>query len=141
MKKFIWPLIGVLFVAFVVWLIITPGRVKVSVYDGFAQCVKESGATFYGAFWCPHCQAQKAMFGSASQYLPYVECSSPNGKDRLPICADAGVTGYPTWEFADKSRLTGEVALATLAQKTSCPLPAGADTTVPVNTASSSSAL
>ena len=28
-------------------------------YDTFAKCIKDRGAIFYGAFWCPHCQAQK----------------------------------------------------------------------------------
>jgi hypothetical protein len=142
MKKFIWPIIGIVFVAFVVWLVITPGKVKVSVYDGFAQCIKASGTTFYGAFWCPHCQAQKKMFGTASQYLPYVECSAPNGKDQLAVCTTAGVSSYPTWVFPDGSRLSGEVALNTIAEKTSCVLPAdGNNSATPINLASSSPAL
>lgn len=91
--------------------------------DSFAQCLKEKGASFYGAYWCPHCQRQKAMFGSAASLLPYVECSTPDGKGQLQVCIDKKVESYPTWEFADGSRLTGEVALATLAEKTGCKLP------------------
>lgn len=90
----------------------------------FAQCLKEKGAVFYGAFWCPHCQTQKAMFGSAVNELPYVECSTPDGRNQLPACRDANITGYPTWQFADGSRLSGEVQLETLAEKTGCSLPA-----------------
>ena len=30
--------------------------------DGFAQCIKESGAEFYGTFWCTHCQNQKKKY-------------------------------------------------------------------------------
>jgi hypothetical protein len=26
--------------------------------DDFAKCIKDSGAMFYGAFWCPHCQVR-----------------------------------------------------------------------------------
>ena len=89
----------------------------------FAECLGAKGATFYGAFWCPHCQNQKAMFGSADKHLPYVECSTPDGKGQLPACQEAKINGYPTWEFADGSRLTGEVSLATLAEKTGCELP------------------
>lgn len=44
-------------------------------YDQFAQCLEEKGAVFYGAFWCPHCQAQKALFGKSAKKLPYVECA------------------------------------------------------------------
>lgn len=93
-------------------------------YDQFAQCIADSGATFYGAFWCPHCQAQKKMFGSSAKLLPYVECSTPDGNSQTQICIDKNVSSYPTWEFPDGSRLTGEVALEVLAEKTACELPA-----------------
>ncbi len=89
----------------------------------FAQCLKEKGAIFYGAYWCPHCQRQKAMFGSAEQALPYVECSTPDGKAQLQVCIDKKIKNYPTWDFADGSRLTGERALSELAEKTGCTLP------------------
>ena len=32
-----------------------------------ADHLRESGAVFYGAYWCPHCQAQKQMFGAAAR--------------------------------------------------------------------------
>lgn len=92
-------------------------------YDELALCLKDKGALFYGAFWCPHCRNQKAMFGDSADKLPYVECSTPDQKSQLPVCIDKKVTGYPTWEFADGSRLDGEVPLETLAAKTGCPLP------------------
>ena len=44
-------------------------------YDTFAKALTTGGVEFYGAFWCPHCQAQKALFGDSKKYLPYVECS------------------------------------------------------------------
>lgn len=93
-------------------------------YDSFAQCIASSGATFYGAFWCPHCQDTKALFGDSERLLPYVECS-PNGpsQPQTKVCTDAGVESYPTWVFKDGSRLTGEQSLTTLAEKTGCPLP------------------
>src|SRR3989344_7600520 len=78
-------------------------------YDTFTQCLKDKGAVFYGAFWCPHCQAQKKMFGSSVKLLPYVECSTLAGKAQLPECTEKNITGYPTWEFADGSRMSGEV--------------------------------
>ncbi|MFH1400946.1 MAG: hypothetical protein ABIH41_05485, partial [Nanoarchaeota archaeon] len=33
--------------------------------DDFARCLTQSGATMYGASWCPHCNDQKEMFGSS----------------------------------------------------------------------------
>jgi thiol-disulfide isomerase/thioredoxin len=92
-------------------------------YDTLAQCLKDKGAIFYGAFWCPHCQEQKKMFGNSAKLLPYVECSNPDGKTQTQICIDKKVQSYPTWEFADGSRLTGEHTLAELAEKTGCALP------------------
>lgn len=123
MKKFtlIWSLVGILFIIGIVWLIQAP--TKSGKLDTFATCIKDSGATFFGAFWCPHCQNQKAMFGSSAKLLPYVECSTPDGKNQLKVCTDAGVTGYPTWEFVDGTRVDGEMSLARLSEKTNCPLP------------------
>lgn len=101
---------------------ITSGQKRTSIMQPFATCLSEKGATFYGAFWCPHCQNQKKAFGGAQKYLPYVECSNPNHSMK-EICVAAGVKGYPTWVFADGSRLSGEVPLQTLAEKTACPAP------------------
>ncbi len=96
-------------------------------YDTFAQCLKDKGATFYGAFWCPHCQAQKKLFGSAYKLLNYVECSTADGNGQTQICKDKKIASYPTWELKDGTRLPVEnsagVTLETLAQKTSCELP------------------
>lgn len=94
-----------------------------SKYDAFATCLGEKGATFYGAWWCPHCNNQKKLFGNAKRLLPYEECSTADGNGRLPICDEKGVESYPTWIFADGSKLTGEISLEELASKTLCELP------------------
>lgn len=91
--------------------------------DPFAQCLKDKGAVFYGAFWCPHCQNTKRLFGASEKLLPYVECSTPDGKAQLQACIDKKIDNYPTWEFADGSRLTGERTLLELSEKTGCELP------------------
>ena len=91
--------------------------------DSFTKCLKDKGAVFYGAFWCPHCQNTKRLFGASEKLLPYVECSTTDGKGQLQVCIDKKVESYPTWEFADGSRLTGERSLQELADKTSCTLP------------------
>ncbi len=90
---------------------------------GFAQCLKDEGAVFYGTFWCAHCQDQKDLFGSALSEAPYVECSTPDGRGQLPICTENEITGYPTWTFANGSRVLGKLSLEELAAKTGCPLP------------------
>ena len=89
-------------------------------YDALAQCITEKGATFYGTFWCPHCAEQKKLFGSSVKYLPYVECSTPDGKGQLPVCTQANISSYPTWEFADGTRKTGTISLEELAYTTGC---------------------
>lgn len=99
---------------------VPPGPGK---YDTFASCLKDKGAVFYGAFWCPHCQKQKKLFGTSQKLLPYVECSTLDGASQLQICKDRKIEGYPTWEFTDGSRLNGEIPLRQLADKTSCVLP------------------
>lgn len=91
-------------------------------YDDFAQCIKDSGATFYGAFWCPHCQDQKKIFGKSAKLLPYIECSLPRGQGQTQNCIDKKIEGYPTWEFKDGTRATDVFSLQELAEKTSCPL-------------------
>jgi len=119
------------FVIFVVAVILLVGALgffmnrstpKVASLDGFAQCLKQSGAEFYGAFWCPHCQDQKKEFGSSVKYLPYVECSNPDNT-QTQICKDKKIEGYPTWIFKDGSQLSGKQELKTLADKTGCVLP------------------
>lgn len=99
------------------WYQATPGE-----HDAFAQCLGERGAKFYGAYWCPHCQDQKALLGKSEKLLPYIECSTPNGQGQLQICTDAGIQGYPTWEFSDGERISGVVSLEALSEKTGCEL-------------------
>lgn len=100
------------------------GRSAPSPLDGFAQCLKDRGAVFYGAFWCPHCEDQKTMFGRAKRLLPYVECSMPNGNAQTPACIKEKIMTYPTWRFADGTEETGILESARLAEKTGCVLPA-----------------
>lgn len=128
MNKYTYGLLTLLVLGGIVWLIQTPG--KPSKLDAFAKCINDTKTvTFWGAFWCPHCQAQKAIFGKSAKYLPYVECSTLDGQAQLQICKDAGIQTYPTWDFATSSiiasttRITGVIELSDLAEKTNCALP------------------
>lgn len=89
----------------------------------FAQCLEANGAKFYGTFWCPHCNAQKEIFGEAAKFLPYTECSTLDRRGQLPECQKKNIMSYPTWEFADGSQLLGSLSLSVLAEKTNCGLP------------------
>jgi thiol-disulfide isomerase/thioredoxin len=100
------------------WYYITPGS-----NDVFAKCLEEKGAKFYGAFWCPNCETQKKLFGKSASRLPYIECSTADGKGQLSVCEDASITSYPTWEFAGGDRQSGVIQMSELAEKTGCELP------------------
>ena len=85
---------------------------------GLAERVADSGAVFYGASWCPHCQQQKAMFGASQDRLPYVECSPGGPRGAVASsCLSAGVQTYPTWVFPDGSRLTAVMSVRELADR------------------------
>ena len=67
-----------------------PAKIKRSSTDqaiALANHLKSRGSVMYGAYWCPHCQHQKELFGKeAWALIDYVECS-PKGyyydKDRV----------------------------------------------------------
>jgi glutaredoxin len=122
MRRFIGPVAVVLAIVAVIaglWYVTRPDpndpRTKL------AQCLTEKGVTFYAAYWCPHCTAQKKLFGRATAALKEVECGVPgNTQAKSQACQDAKVESYPTWEFADGTRLTGEQTLKALAEKAGC---------------------
>ena len=91
--------------------------------DAFAKCLAAKPAKMYGAYWCPHCAEQKEMFESSFQYVPYVECGVPGSREEAPVCKEAGVKHFPTWQFADGERREGTQPLPVLATKTGCDLP------------------
>ena len=93
-------------------------------YEAFAQCLTDKGVKMYGAWWCPHCTAQKKLFLGAFENVSYVECS-PNGAKSFTAqeCIDQNITNTPTWTFADGTRVTGEMSLEDLSAKSSCPVP------------------
>ncbi len=81
-----------------------------------AQHLKDIGATFYGAWWCPHCHDQKSLFGQeAAKVVPYVECSPPGDvRSQTPECQAAEIPSYPTWEI-NGERYNGAISLEELA--------------------------
>ncbi len=82
---------------------------------GLAIHLREIGATMYGSFQCPHCLAQKHFFGTAFNFINYVECD-PKGKNSDPsLCISKSVTSYPTWEIGGKYYL-GAKSLKELAR-------------------------
>jgi len=115
--------IAVLILAIAAVLFFLVRRHQSSRLNTFAQCLGTKGAKMYGAYWCPHCESQKELFGSSFQYAPYVECGVKGSRTPAQVCTDAGIKHYPTWVFADGSRVEGEHELQFLSQETGCPLP------------------
>ncbi len=87
-----------------------------------AECIADSGATYYGAHWCPVCAKQDAMFGEYAYLLPYTECYEPGSRDDQVVGCEH-VTGYPTWEFGDGKVRKGALSPRTLAAATGCAPP------------------
>ena len=103
----------------------TKSDVPTGKYNTFAQCLTDAGVKMYGASWCAHCKDQKDAFGDSFSYVTYVECATPGNPNVMTQeCKDAGIEGYPTWEFADGSRVTGFQEFQSLADKSGCALPA-----------------
>jgi len=77
--------------------------------------LRDSGARFYGAYWCPTCQKQKALFEASVERLPYVECT-PDGRNgvRNFDCVSNDIKDYPTW-IINGRRHTGLIPVDGLA--------------------------
>lgn len=89
-------------------------------YDGFAKCLTEKGAQFYGSFQCSHCATQKKLFGKSMKYVNYIECG-PLGGPQNSLCTQKQVLSYPTWIINDK-KYEGVKELNELSELTNCQL-------------------
>lgn len=107
-----WSDIGQLvFAGFIVGIITTTGTLViygiqsqlVAVNNSFAgrlvAHLQRTNSKMYGAFWCPHCREQKALFGDAAKQIPYVECDPRGENPQVELCRQKQITGYPTWEI------------------------------------------
>jgi hypothetical protein len=82
---------------------------------GLSRHLKATGAVFYGAWWCPACSKQKALFGAqGASELPYVECDQQQGEPER--CIAAKIEAFPTWVLSGKERLVGVQSLDELAR-------------------------
>ncbi len=119
MKKTFWWGVGFLIVIGLIFYVsLKPGKL-----DDFAKCLTEKGAIMYGAYWCPHCQEQKALFGKSWNFVNYVECSLPNAAGQTQECLEKEIKSYPVWEFSDENRVSSALGLEQLAGFTGCQLP------------------
>lgn len=92
---------------------------------GFADCVKTSGAKMYGAYWCPHCQDNKDLFGPAWESMVdmvYVECDEGGENPQTELCQEVGIEGFPTWIYPGGTAIPGVNDLKTISDFTGCEL-------------------
>ncbi len=121
-------LIGLSIVGFSIWgtgsenetVIEEPAAVD---YTEFAECVADSGAVFYHASWCGHCEQQKLLFGDAWTHLNEVQCDVEGEAGQIEECVNAGIEAYPTWIFSDGTKEPGVHPLISLAETTGCVFP------------------
>lgn len=125
-QEHIITVVGVIFligiVGYLIFLQMQSAPVKAK-SEALASCLADSGSIFYGAFWCPHCAEQKALFNKVEN-LPYFECSTPDAKDQVQACKDLAIQSYPTWKLNTNDGVKwcrGVVDPELLAFATSCP--------------------
>ena len=80
-----------------------------------AKELTAKGMVMYGAYWCPHCNEQKELFGDAVKYIDYVECDAKGANANPDECVAKGVSGYPTWIYQDQKH-EGKQSLDQLAK-------------------------
>ena len=97
-------------------------RHRSSPLDNFSKCLASRQVKMYGLYWCPHCEEQKALFGSAFQYVPYIECGIKGSRGEAELCVEQNVNHFPTWQLPGE-RYEGVLPLETLSQKSGCHLP------------------
>ncbi len=125
-SKFIVSVVVIILIVIGLGVFMNKGSNKPGKYDAFVGALKEGGAQFYGAFWCPHCQAQEKELGMSRQKLEsiglYVECSNP---DQTPTqaCLDKKVESYPTWMFRDGISVPSESDPVVCQPKSDTPTP------------------
>jgi hypothetical protein len=122
-----WGMIAVyaVLIAAAVGLAFYLGRRSQHKYDAFAHCLTDRGVKMYGAWWCPHCTEQKEKFSASFEYVPYVECGVKGDlKGKNPVCGDAGIQHFPTWQFPPTGERVEQVlSLEALSERTGCALP------------------
>ncbi len=76
----------------------------------------------YGAAWNADTTQQKNLFEDGAKYLPFVEVTNAD-RTLNSVGQNAGVTTYPTWEFAGGVKVTGVQTLAQIATLSGIAIP------------------
>ena len=84
----------------------------------FAKYLSNKNIVMYSAYWCPHCNDQKQLFGKqAVEELIIVECAKDGKNNQYKLCQEKGIEGFPSWEI-NKGIYSGTMSLDELAKMT-----------------------
>ncbi len=84
----------------------------------FAKFLNDKNIVMYSAYWCPHCNDQKQLFGKkAVEELIIVECAKDGKNNQYNLCQEKGIEGFPSWEINNKI-YSGTMSLNELAEMT-----------------------
>lgn len=65
-----------------------------------AEHLSDRGVVMYSAWWCPHCNDQKQLFGrEAVEQLTIIECAADGRDNQKELCDSKGIQGFPSWEI------------------------------------------
>ena len=92
----------------------------------FAKALDEAGVKYYGAAWCPACTQQKQLFEDGGQFLPFVEVTNPDRTLNAEGVANS-IASFPTWIFADGTRVEQVMTLAELSSASGVVIPQSED--------------
>jgi len=84
----------ILLVVIIAYLVYKPSSNNSNTPEQLAKCLTEKGIKMYGSIYCPHCAAQKALFGDAFKFVNYVECTNAENSN---LCS--GLMGVPAWDI------------------------------------------
>ncbi|MGB0561930.1 MAG: hypothetical protein ACPGVO_09010 [Spirulinaceae cyanobacterium] len=104
----------------------TPEAIPSSGIDAEAliEHLQSINARMYGAYWCPHCHEQRALFGESESGEDdrlvdaeiYVECAKGGPTRATPwLCQLYRIRAYPTW-IIEGEDYVGVHSLAELAE-------------------------
>jgi len=89
----------------------------------FAKYLSNNNIVMYSAYWCPHCNDQKQLFGKkAVEELIIVECAKDGKDNKYKLCQEKGIEGFPSWEINNEV-YSGTRSLRELAQMTNYKAP------------------
>ena len=84
----------------------------------FAKYLSDNNIVMYSAYWCPHCNDQKQLFGKkAVEELIIVECAKDGKNNKYKLCQEKGIEGFPSWEINNEI-YSGTMSLNELAEMT-----------------------